>query len=1224
MAAPSNSTADFVSPASTDPYLVDADLLFNAQFVRSDNDLLLFDGPTVGHVVPGYFSDTGGGWLFSEAGASLSPSTVNALSGQTNSEFAQATGGGSLTQIGKVNILSGSATVTRTDGSSESLSVGAPVYQGDVVQTAGGSKMTILLADGTAMTMSASARMVLNELIYNPNATDNSMALDLVQGTFVFVTGQVAKTGNMSVDTPVATMGIRGTAPVVKIDAVSGATQYGIVADPDGTYGRYVLINKVTGEIIGTVSSPTVSLFLASVDGTPQTVPIEPGGLLDDRGLLQDTYDTFGTSFQIDGERGNRNDPINRQPDPLNPDGEDPDREGRTDGDEDREFVESLTGPSDGKTLPTEAAQGNQQPDQQTGTTIDFTGGRVVVEEDGSATFSGFNIVSNDVLTAVVVAGSTVTLASTSGLTFLQGDGTNDSTLVFSGTADAINAALNGATYFPTADSNSGSLDVQIRQGDTPLATISIPVTINPVADDPVAISLDFVLDAGINSLTSGFLGAFDPDPGDTFTASIVDPQGSSVIINNGNSFTINAGDGFTQLPAGQTLTRSFTYQLTDSTGRVSKVETINVTFAGQNEPATITGTTAGAVTEDVAIVPNVGGPAFLQTAGQMTVNDPDTGEAAFAASSIGTQNGTFGTFTLNANGSWTYQANNDNPAIQALKSGETATDTFTVQSVDGTKQQIVITITGAADGSSIGGEITMSVTEDVNVTVEETLETGGQLTISQSETGPTGLAPGSIGTIPGTYGTFSVDASGQWNYKVNNNDPDVQSLGKNDQLIDSIIVQTLDGNSLQTISVVIDGTNDPANITGNLAVNINEDGVQDSSGNLIANGKIDVADVDTGEAALDASSVGTFTGTFGQVTIDAAGNWNYTADNSQAAIQNLNTGQSVTDNFTVTAVDGTQSVLSITINGVNEPVVGLNNLGFEDANFNGWNSVGAATIQADTTYNGTFVTANEGTYFAVLNTDGAPQGTLESTLGLSPGAITTQLGSAFTEGSAVFRTITVNPNDVLSFDGFFDSLGPPSDNDQVYLIINDQLINIEGSGSIGSVGGGTGWASYAHTFEIGGTYDIGVLVVDGGDNTNTSQFYIDNFKVTPASTGGGGIIGLPGGGLVGGGTVIVPGGSVINPTNFDLETDSINIDALIAGGIPTGQENDFVQISLSDEVGTSGTFNNLDVFVDSDGPGTAESPTQVATLGLTQPTSSAILSVIFDSAGSSVDIATV
>ena len=59
--------------------------------------------------------------------------------------------------------------------------------------------------------------MALNEFVYDPNSTSNSTLFNLTKGTFTFVAGKVAKTGDMKIDTPVATMGIRGTTPRVEI-----------------------------------------------------------------------------------------------------------------------------------------------------------------------------------------------------------------------------------------------------------------------------------------------------------------------------------------------------------------------------------------------------------------------------------------------------------------------------------------------------------------------------------------------------------------------------------------------------------------------------------------------------------------------------------------------------------------------------------------------------------------------------------------------------------------------------------------------------------------------------------------------------------------------------------------------------------------------------------------------------------------------------------------------
>jgi hypothetical protein len=131
------------------------------------------------------------------------------------------------TAIGKVVTATGSVTIERADAVVVQVNIpatggnqtkaGDPVYRGDVVQTGSDGKVGITFTDGTAFNLSSNARMVLNEFVYDPNGTSNSTFFSLSKGTFTFIAGKVAKTGDMKIDTPVATMGIRGTTPHVQI-----------------------------------------------------------------------------------------------------------------------------------------------------------------------------------------------------------------------------------------------------------------------------------------------------------------------------------------------------------------------------------------------------------------------------------------------------------------------------------------------------------------------------------------------------------------------------------------------------------------------------------------------------------------------------------------------------------------------------------------------------------------------------------------------------------------------------------------------------------------------------------------------------------------------------------------------------------------------------------------------------------------------------------------------
>jgi VCBS repeat-containing protein len=237
----------------------DPNLIFNGEFKRAGVDLVLsHDGHEF--VVHDYFRGDKRAAISSPDGAHLTGDVVNALTGHV--QYAQAAGGIAAAQvIGHVTKLSGSATAIR-NGVSVILNNGDNVEKGDVVSTGGDSTLGITFIDGTVFGLSSNARMVLNEMVYDPNGSSNSSLLSLVAGTITFVAGETAKHGDMKIDTPVATMGIRGTAVLTQINFVVPAgggdpqpqASFQVLVEPNGTTGSYILFDKVTLLPIATVN----------------------------------------------------------------------------------------------------------------------------------------------------------------------------------------------------------------------------------------------------------------------------------------------------------------------------------------------------------------------------------------------------------------------------------------------------------------------------------------------------------------------------------------------------------------------------------------------------------------------------------------------------------------------------------------------------------------------------------------------------------------------------------------------------------------------------------------------------------------------------------------------------------------------------------------------------------------------------------------------------------
>src|SRR5262245_31564716 len=149
--------------------------------------------------------------------------------------------------IGKVVVATGWVTIERAsatvvqasvNGPSDQTKIGDLVYQGDVVKTGADGRIGINFADGSSFNLSSNARMALDEFVYDPNGKSNSTFFSLTNGTMTFVAGSIAKTGDMKVDTPVATMGIRGTTPHVEISNDGGVKFSTLIEEGKGKLAK--------------------------------------------------------------------------------------------------------------------------------------------------------------------------------------------------------------------------------------------------------------------------------------------------------------------------------------------------------------------------------------------------------------------------------------------------------------------------------------------------------------------------------------------------------------------------------------------------------------------------------------------------------------------------------------------------------------------------------------------------------------------------------------------------------------------------------------------------------------------------------------------------------------------------------------------------------------------------------------------------------------------------
>ncbi len=195
-------------------------------------------------------------------------------------------------QIGQVATVEGSATVTHGSGATLPLQVSDPIFRNDTLATAANSTLGVTFDDETTFSLSANTRIVVSEYVYQQDGGGNSAVFGVALGTAAFVAAQVAKTGNMKIITPVATLGIRGTTGVVDVPQGGGTgeeSRIKLYADSDGHVGQIEVFNPQGGRL-GTLTQGASAFALrAGPGGRFEAVPfrIPPSEAARDRGVLQ-------------------------------------------------------------------------------------------------------------------------------------------------------------------------------------------------------------------------------------------------------------------------------------------------------------------------------------------------------------------------------------------------------------------------------------------------------------------------------------------------------------------------------------------------------------------------------------------------------------------------------------------------------------------------------------------------------------------------------------------------------------------------------------------------------------------------------------------------------------------------------------------------------------------------------------------------------------------------
>lgn len=149
----------------------------------------------------------------------------------------------------------------------------------DAVKTAAG-KVGITFADDTKVQVNENSRLVIDDFVYDPKSSKGGkLAVNVAAGTVRYASGQIAKNSpqNVAVNTPTATVGVRGTDFTATVDELGAST---IILLPSCPFG-WVNVERdcKTGEISVTNDAGSVILnrpFQATRVETRSSFPTKP------------------------------------------------------------------------------------------------------------------------------------------------------------------------------------------------------------------------------------------------------------------------------------------------------------------------------------------------------------------------------------------------------------------------------------------------------------------------------------------------------------------------------------------------------------------------------------------------------------------------------------------------------------------------------------------------------------------------------------------------------------------------------------------------------------------------------------------------------------------------------------------------------------------------------------------------------------------------------------
>jgi VCBS repeat-containing protein len=531
---------------------------------------------------------------------------------------------------------------------------------------------------------------------------------------------------------------------------------------------------------------------------------------------------------------------------------------------------------------------------------------------------------------------------------------------------DLIYDANGQFDYLAAGSTATDTFTYTITDGNGGYDTATVTVTVTgsgtggsntpPVANDDSTSASDNGVAATGNVLTNDT----DVDAGDVLSVT-----NAGVFVGAYGTLTLNGDGSYSYLVTDESIddgfndTDIFAVDITDGTASDSSTLTINVT--GENDAPVANDDSTSASDNGVAATGNV----------LTNDTDVDAGDV-LSVTNAGVFVGTYGTLTLNADGSYSYLVTDE-----SIDDGFSDTDSFTVDITDGTASDsstLTINVTGENDAPVTADDVATAAknsTVSGNVLINDSdIDTGDSLSVGLVA----GVAPGTalvVTSAGGRQGLLTVLADGSYTFDPQTNFLDLNP-SENDTVTVAMAISDGTTTSPSLLVITVEGGNAPPAAVDDTAATDEDTAVlidvtsNDSDPDLDS---FAVTMIDGQAVALGGSVV--LTGSGATVTLNLDGTLSY---DPAGVFDALADGTPAVDSFSYEITDGNGASdtgqVTVNLTGVNDaPTVGNVSLNVFEGIGITISAVGNGNLKSN-------ASDVDGTVVSVVDVDGQINGT--------------------------------------------------------------------------------------------------------------------------------------------------------------------------------------------------------------------------------------------------------